>query len=94
MQFEFEVGTAEKTTIRFCYNRLLCMVSIFVNGRRILRDFRLYSRQLVTSWDFIAGNAEQHRIRIEKVRPLYLSGLRSDTYKAYANGRKVMEYKG
>ncbi len=92
MKFEFEAGKTEKSLVRFRFNKFWGNVCISVNGKVRLRDFRMYSKELVASWDLIVGVAEQHRIRIEKIRPLLLAGFRSNTYKVYIDGKFFKEY--
>jgi len=87
MKFEFEV---DNDRIGFKFNKFWGSVAISVNGKVRLRDFRMYSRQLVASWEF---KIPRHHIRIDKIRPLYFSGFRSNTYKVYIDGRLHREYK-
>ena len=87
MKFEFEV---DNDRVRFKFSKFWG-VSIKVNGKVRLRDFRMYSRQLVASWEC---RIPQHHIRVDKIRPLYFSGVRSDIYKVYIDGRLYKEYTG
>ena len=86
MKFTVEIGENEKQVIFFSFNKFWGNIKISVNGKTIIRDIRTFSVDLVKSYEFKVGEKEIHNIRIEKIRPLLLAGLRSNEYKVYVDG--------
>jgi len=86
MKFTVEIGKIEKQVIFFSFNKFWGNLKISVNGKTIIRDLRTVSADLVKSYEFKVGVKEIHNIRIEKIRPLLLAGLRTNDYKVYVDG--------
>lgn len=94
MKFAFEVGDVEKHKIEFRFNQLWGNLSISVDGRQIIRDFRLASLSLTKSYEFKVGIEEIHHVRIDKIRKLLFAGFRKSKYEIYIDGRLAHEYEG
>ncbi len=92
MKFDFEVGSDEKHTVCFCFNKFWGNLKIVVDGKKIISDFRFISIELVVSYDFRVGEKEIHQVSIKKVRPLLLAGFRSNNYRVYIDGHLYKEY--
>jgi len=86
MKFTVEIGNTEKQMIYFGFNKFWGNIKISVNGKTVKRDLVMFSFDTVRSYEFEVGRKEIHQIRIEKVRPVYLAGLRSNDYKVYVDG--------
>jgi hypothetical protein len=93
MEFEFEIGDNEKHKIAFSYDKFWGKLNILVDGKNVVNDIRLASITLTKAYNFKIGEKETHEIRIEKIRPLFLAGLRSNTYKVYVDGKLFKQYK-
>ncbi len=50
--------------------------------------------RLVRSWELDVGSTEKHRVRIEKIRPKLLAGLRPSLFKVFVDGKLVDEQSG
>lgn len=94
MKFSFEVGIEERHTVEFDFNSMRGDLSIKVDGEEVLRDFRMFSLSLTKEYRFNVGTHEQHRVRIEKKRKLFLAGLREQKYRVYVDDKLVSEYEG
>jgi len=86
MKFTVKIGENEKQEIFFSFNKFWGNLKISVNGKTIIRDIRIFSVDLVKPYEFKVGEKEIHNIRIEKIRPLLLAGLRTNDYKVYVDG--------
>ena len=94
MQFSFEVGLEEKHVVSLNFNQMMGQLSISVDDREVIRELRMLSLSLVKKYEFVVGVNEQHAVRIEKERKLFLAGLRNQKYRVYVDGRLIKEYEG
>jgi hypothetical protein len=49
---------------------------------------------LVRSWELEVGSEEKHRVRIDKIRPQILAGLRPSVFQVYIDDKLVDEQRG
>ena len=94
MKFSFEVGTEERHTVEFYFDSMRGDVSIKVDGDEVVSDFRMFSLSLTKEYRFNVGTREQHTVRIEKERKLFLAGLRKQKYRVFIDDKLVREYEG
>ena len=94
MNFSFEVGAEERHIVEFDFNSMRGDLSIKVDGDEVVRDFRMFSLSLTKEYRFNVGTREQHTVRIEKKRKLFLAGLRKQKYRVYVDDKLVNEYEG
>jgi hypothetical protein len=94
MKFSFEVGTEERHVVEFDFDSMWGNLSIKVDGQRVVSDFRSFSLRLTVSHTFNVGVREQHAVRIEKERKLFLAGLRKQKYRVFVDHQLIREYEG
>jgi hypothetical protein len=92
MNFEFEVGDAERHRVHFSYDQFWGTVRIDVDGRRVIRDLRLFSFSTTKRYRFTVGEQERHQVLIEKTRPWMAAGFRKQSCRVFVDGRAVGEY--
>jgi hypothetical protein len=92
LEFDCEVGDAERHLIHFSFDQFWGNLSISVDGRRIIRDFRLFSLRTTKRYRFTVGEAERHDVVIEKSRKVLMAGFRQQTCAVFVDGRLVGEY--
>ncbi|HEV8061126.1 MAG TPA: hypothetical protein VGP68_14700 [Gemmataceae bacterium] len=49
---------------------------------------------LVRSWELEVGSTEKHRVRIDKIRPQILAGLRPSVFQVFIDEKLVDEQRG
>jgi hypothetical protein len=94
MQFQFEVGAAEKHQVEFYFNQFWGNLHIKVDGNKIIKKLIIFSFSLVRRYRFTVGEKEQHEVLIEKHRPLFMAGFRPSLYKVFVDGALALEKKG
>lgn len=94
MKFSFDVGNKERHIIDFSFNQFWGNLSIHVDGRRIVSDFRTVSFHLTKAYEFNVGTNEVHVVRIEKIRKLVFAGFRKTNYKVYLDEDLVEQLEG
>ena len=50
--------------------------------------------KLVRSWLLEVGSTEKHRVRIDKIRPQILAGLRPSVFQVFIDDKLVDEQRG
>lgn len=94
MQFSFMVGVAEQHQVDFSFDQFIGNLEIKVDGRPLVKDFRMLSLRLTKRYEFTVGHQEQHQVVIEKKRKLFLASLRPMQYRISIDGRLVQTYEG
>ena len=94
MQFSFTVGVAEQHRIEFSFDQFVGNLEICVDGRPLIKDFRMLSLRLTKRYEFTVGTHEQHQIVIEKKRKLFLAGLLPQRYRIFVDGNLEQTYEG
>jgi len=92
LEFEFEVGESERHRVHFFFDQFWGTVRISVDGRRVIRDLRLFSLSTTKRYRFTVGEQERHEVVIEKTRPLMVAGFRPQVASVFVDGRQVGEY--
>jgi hypothetical protein len=93
MKFTVEIGKEEKQIISYSFNKFWGNVKITVNGKKVKSDFRMYSLELSKVYNFSVGQNEKHEIKIEKIRPQFNAGFRSNTYRIFVDNELFKEFK-
>jgi hypothetical protein len=94
IDFEFHVGDTERHRVAFHWGQLFGRVRITVDYVEVVgqnKPLSLSSNQ-VRTFEFTVGNAEQHTVRIEKIRKHVLGGARKQACRAYVDDALVGEY--
>jgi len=91
MQLAFNVGSAELHHVTFNFDKFWGGLSIEVDGTRVVGDLRLFSVNLVKTYEFTVGTAERHTVRIDKHRAVFFAGFRPQPVRAYVDGQLVAE---
>ena len=92
LDFEFEVGESERHRVHFSFDQFWGTVRISVDGRRVIRDFRLFSLSTTKRYRLTVGDQERHEVVIEKTRPLMAAGLRAQVCRVFVDGHPAGEY--
>ena len=92
LEFEFEVGEAERHNVEFRFDQLLGPLQISVDGKPVVRKFEMFSLKRVGSYEFSVGSSEQHEVRIEKTRKALLGGFQAQECVTYVDGREIGRY--
>jgi hypothetical protein len=94
LEFEFDVGVAERHRVRYSFNKTWGGVEIDVDGQPMTREVGLFSLSTTRRWRLRVGQHEQHEVVIEKTRPLLYAGLRRQTCRVLVDGQPAGEYSG
>lgn len=89
MQLTFDVGSAERHQVLFAFDKTWGRLTITVDGVSVVDEVRLASLSLTKVYEFTVGTNEQHVVRIEKKRALFLAGFRPQPVTAYVDGVAV-----
>ncbi len=92
MDFSFAVGTRERHQVHFHFNQVWGNLRIDVDGRPVVKDFRMFSVRTRVTYEFLVGSAERHEVRIEKTRKRLLGGARKQTYRIFVDGKPIRGY--
>jgi hypothetical protein len=91
VQLGFNIGEKEKHEVTFRFNKFWGNLSITVDDRVVVRDFRLFSLSRTKAYRVTVGDTEEHAVRIEKTRPAALAGFRPQQVRAFVDGDLVAE---
>lgn len=94
MKFSFLVGVNEPHQVDFSFDQFIGNLEIKVDGRPLIKDFRMLSLKLTKRYEFTVGHEEQHQIAIEKTRKLFLAGFRPQQYRVFIDGQLVQTHEG
>ena len=87
----FEVGDTEKHTVMFSFDKFWGGLTITVDGNSVVSTTQMLCINLVSSWQFLVGENEQHHVQIDKHRTVVLAGLRPQPVFAYVDGQLVAQ---
>lgn len=95
LKFGIEVGTEEKHTVEFMFNRFWGYVDIKVDGQP-------YKQKIILAWllkqtrtyEIKIGEIEKHNVRIDLTRSLFPVGIRECSAWVYVDGEKTDEFYG
>jgi len=94
MKFSFMVGVQEQHRVDFSFDQFGGKLEILVDGKPVVKDFRMLSLKLTKRYEFTVGLQERHYIAIEKKRKLFLAGFRPQQYHILIDGQLVQTYEG
>jgi hypothetical protein len=92
LEFEFEVGRAERHNVAFRFDQLLGPLEISVDGDPVIRKFEMFSLKRVGRYEFSVGSNEPHEVRIEKTRKALLGGFQAQECVTYVDGEEIGRY--
>jgi hypothetical protein len=92
MQFDFEVGLAEKHTVEFRFNQSFGNIRISVDGKPVTRRIRPFAFSTLERFRLSVGDAERHEVVIEKRRPRLFGGFVPQSCLVYVDGTVIGEY--
>jgi hypothetical protein len=93
MKFTVQIGDTEKHKVSYSFNKFIGNVKIMVDNKTIKRDFRMYSFSQTKDYDFTIGTSEKHTVKIQKYRPLFAAGMRSNSYRVFVDGTLFKEFR-
>lgn len=93
MHIEFRIGDIRATLHRHWFSGGMTLVAA---GRSIRLQHPLHPGTHVSwrrerHWDV---QVEGHAVRVEKVRPLLMAGIRAQTYRVFVDGQQVAGARG
>lgn len=92
MEFEFNVGTTDRHTVRFRYTRLISTVRVDVDGDRVKRDIYWVWLPAFRRYEFEVGDSERHYVAIEMVFPRLNALFANPTCTVMVDDNPVGEY--
>jgi hypothetical protein len=92
LEFEFEVGQAERHNVAFRFDQLLGPLEISVDGDPVIRKFEMFSFKRVGRYEFSVGSSEPHEVRIEKTRKALLGGFQAQECMTYIDGEEIARF--
>jgi len=91
MVMTFEVGTTEKHTVMFSFDKFWGGLTITVDGNSVVNTTLMFGVTLVKSYQFPVGVSEVHHVQIDHHRKLALAGFRPQPVYAYVDGVLVAQ---
>jgi hypothetical protein len=96
VQFKIEIGDQPKTQVSFYRNWFTGTLRILVDGtpvvtRSALNPLTHFSTTLTRAYSFLVGN---EAVTVVKKRPLFMAGLRPQTYIVVWRGNEIARYGG
>jgi hypothetical protein len=92
LDFEFEVGEAERHNVAFQFDQLWGPLKISVDGQPVIRKWGIFSFKRTGRYEFSVGTSEPHDVRIEKTRKALVGGFQSQECVAYIDGHETGRY--
>lgn len=89
IDFELVVGDQERHLVHFHFNQVWGPLSISVDGKKVVGDFRWASTSTIKRYRFTTGDVERHDVVIEKTRPRLLAGFRKQTCRVFVDNVQV-----
>jgi hypothetical protein len=94
LRFSFPVGETERHVVDFLFDQTWGFLTIRVDGKPIIRDWRLISIRLTKEYRFTVGEKERHDVVIVKERKLVAAPIRSQTCRVFIDGTFRGEFTG
>jgi hypothetical protein len=94
LEFQFEVGEAERHEVGFRFNRSLGPLTISVDDEPVVRKFKIFSASTTERYELSVGETERHDVVIEKRRRGFFAGFSPQECVAYVDEREVGRYSG
>jgi len=92
LEFTFSVGQSEPHMVHFSFDQAWGFLTISVDGKPVIKDWRLISFSLTKQYRFTVGEKERHDVVIVKERKLVGAPLRSQTCRVFIDGTPAGEY--
>jgi len=92
LDFDLEVGEAERHRVYFHWNQFWGISEIDVDGRKVIRKARPFGFAITSRYRFTVGESERHEVLIEKKRPLLYAGFRPQVVRIFIEGQFLSEY--
>jgi hypothetical protein len=92
LEFSFDVGNAERHTVDFAFDQWSGFLTISVDGKRVIRDWRLISFGLTKTYRLTVGEAERHDVVIVKGRKLVGATFRAQVCRVFIDGNPAGEH--
>jgi hypothetical protein len=92
LDFEFEVGEAERHNVAFQFDQLWGPLKISVDGKRVVRKLGIFSLRRTNRFEFSVGSSEPHQVRIDKTRRALVGGLQAQECVTFVDGQEVGRY--
>jgi hypothetical protein len=92
LDFEFEVGEAERHNVTFQFDQLWGPLKISVDGKRVVRKLGMFSLRRTNRYEFSVGSTEPHQVRIDKTRKALVGGFQAQECVTFVDGQEVGRY--
>ena len=92
LEFSFPVGESERHTVHFSFDQNWGWLTISVDAKPVIRDWRLISFRLTKVYRFTVGDKEPHDVVIAKERKLVGAPFRTQTCRVFIDGTAAGEY--
>ncbi|AZS43069.1 hypothetical protein BWL13_00611 [Microbacterium oleivorans] len=79
----FPVGSTERHTVVFSFDKFWGRLTITVDGQSVVDSVQMFSMSTVKTWAFFVGHQERHSVRMEKHRTVFFAGFRSQPVYAF-----------
>lgn len=87
----FTVGDREKHEVVYTFDQMWGWLTVWVDGRLIVKRFVTMSFRLSSVIEFEVGTQERHRVSIQKTRPLMFAFANPQPIRAYSDGALVAQ---
>jgi len=99
MELVIQLAGVEKTELIIRRNWFTGRFVYIENGESNLLKSPLnpsahFSLRLKKVYEFVVGNKEKHRVKVEHIRPLLLAGFRPQKFNVYINDELKKQYHG
>ena len=99
MEINIQLGQVEKIELIIRRNWFTGRFEYLENGNSNLIKSSLnptthFNISLKKVYQFVVGNKETHRIKVEHIRPLLFAGFRPQKFNVYINDKLTKQYKG
>jgi hypothetical protein len=92
LEFTFSVGQSGPHMVRFSFDQAWGFLTISVDGKPVIKDWRLISFRLTKQYRFTVGEKERHDVVIVKERKLVGAPLRLQICRVFVDGTQAGEY--
>jgi hypothetical protein len=92
LDFDFEVGEAERHNVAFTWDQLWGPMKISVDGKQVVRKRGWFSLRRTKGYEFSVGSTEIHQVRIAKTAQSPMGGFQGQECVAYVDGQEIGRY--
>jgi hypothetical protein len=92
LDFDFEVGDAERQNVAFTWDQLWGPMKISVDGKQVVRKLGWFSLRRTKGYEFSVGSSEMHQVRIAKTAQAPMGGFQAQECVAYVDGQEIGRY--